>query len=535
MKKAMLRCAFVCCAVEKAWLSNVLGLLVEPCRGGSVRGRQGAPPAREYGRLRAACPGKVQLEVLMANFTFETMTSTDAANFTTGDVLTFSSSTLTPADVVVANSGNAFDITTLTAGGKSLSFPGSALSGANIQFVSSFIAGSGATLAVGTNGSDEAGVDTDSDGSYVYGFGGDDDLVSDGSGASTISGGDGNDDIFLGGGGSVDGGAGNDVITLGGSSTDEDSVVVTGGAGNDSITLAGNAAATVTGGAGVDSVTVTGDGLLNISLGDGNDTLTSTGADGAMIVEGGAGSDTLNGGTSNDRLYGQSAAGGDDLNDLINGNGGSDYIQGNAGADTLNGGDGSDRIFGGADNDAITGGIGNDTVNGNKGADNISGDDGNDSLRGGADNDTILGGIGNDVILGDAGDDSITGGAGADILTGGAGNDVFVFRTTDANRLIDGDDTFTDRITDFATGDKIDLGYEVTEVSAAPGLIFTTVTAAFNYAADADITNGEVLALTVGTDTYLFYDAAGTGGAASSVIALTGVTTLTDASFVEPA
>jgi serralysin len=469
---------------------------------------------------------------MMANYTFETMTSADAANFLSTDTLTFSGTTLTPADVVVANSGNAFDITTLTAGGKSLSFPGSALSDANIQFVSSFIAGSGATLAVGTNNGDMLLINTSDDGSFLYGFAGNDAISSSGTGDSTILGGDGNDGITLVGGGSVDGGAGADTINAGSSTTDEDTLVVIGGAGNDQVSLGGDAATTVTAGAGDDRVFVNGDGLLNVTLGDGNDLFDSLGS-GASIVEGGAGADTIDGGDSNDRLYGQSAAGGNDGNDVIDGGNGSDYLQGNAGADTLDGGNGSDRIFGGADNDAIGGNAGNDTVNGNKGADSITGDDGNDSLRGGADNDTILGGADNDVILGDAGDDSITGGAGIDILTGGAGNDVFVFRTTDANRLVDGDDTFTDRITDFATGDKIDLRFTVTDVSAAPGLIFTTVTAAFNYAADADITTGEVLALTVGTDTYLFYDAANGGGAASSVIAFTGVTTLTDASFVE--
>ncbi|WP_165322569.1 calcium-binding protein [Rhizorhabdus phycosphaerae] len=476
------------------------------------------------------------------------MTSADAANLVAGDVLTFSSSTLTPADVVVANSGNAFDITTLTAGGKSLSFPGAALSDANIQFVSSFIAGSGATLVVGTNGADQGpgGVlelGTDDDGSYIYGFAGNDVIDSTGSGAVTILGGDGNDLIFSAGGGSIDGGAGDDEID----SDTDDTIVIVGGAGDDQIDIQGSPEATITAGAGDDSVQVDSDseGLLNITLGDGNDVFEGNGSDSTSIVEGGAGADVIEGGDGNDRLYGQSAAGGADGNDTISGGEGSDYLQGNAGSDTLDGGRGSDRIFGGADNDTIRGDDGNDTVNGNKGEDLIDGGDGNDSLRGGADDDIIWGGFagenallvgsGNDVILGDAGDDTLIGGAGndtIDILTGGAGNDVFVFESGDAAIATIGDDTLTDRITDFTTGDKIDIGHEVTDVTSAPGLIFTTVEAAFNYANDAEVAEGEVLALTVGTDTYLFYNAANDEGSVDSAIALTGVTTVTTASFV---
>ncbi|MGC6331242.1 calcium-binding protein [Rhizorhabdus sp. FW153] len=487
----------------------------------------------------------------MANYTFETMTSADAAIFTSADTLRFSSSTLTPADVVVANSGNAFDITTLTAGGKSLSFPGAALSDANIQFASSFIAGSGATLVVGTNGADEGPgqleLGTSNDGSYIYGFAGNDTILSTGSGASTISGGDGSDNITLNGSGSIDGGAGNDVITLGGATTEDDSVVVTGGAGNDTVTLNGEAAVTITAGAGDDNVQLSNDGgLLNVSLGDGNDLFESNGSAATSIVEGGAGADSIEGGDSNDRLYGQSAAGGADGNDIISGGNGSDYLQGNAGADTLDGGRGSDRIFGGADNDFIRGNDGNDTVNGNKGADKIDGGDGNDSLRGGADDDIIYGGFdgnnaniigsGNDVILGDAGNDTLIGGAGndtIDILTGGAGNDVFVFGSTDAAIATIGSDTLTDRITDFSAGDLIDIGHEVTDVTSAPGLIFTTIEAAFNYANDAEVEEGEVLALTVGTDTYLFYNSGNDQGSVDSAIALNGVTTITTASFVD--
>jgi serralysin len=111
---------------------------------------------------------------------------------------------------------------------------------------------------------------------------------------------------------------------------------------------------------------------------------------------------------------------------------------------------------------------------------------------------------------------------------------MFVFRGSDADQLTVDDAVFTDRITDFAAGDKIDLGFAVSDVGDAPGLLFTTADAAFDYASTATLASGEVLALTVGADTYLFYDADGSGGAnsATSVIALNGVTAVTTASFV---
>jgi Ca2+-binding RTX toxin-like protein len=70
-------------------------------------------------------------------------------------------------------------------------------------------------------------------------------------------------------------------------------------------------------------------------------------------------------------------------------------------------------------------------------------------LIGGAGNDTISGGGGNDTISGGAGDDKISGGAGNNTLSGGAGNDAFIFESF----LLDKVDT----ISDFATGDKIQL------------------------------------------------------------------------------
>jgi Ca2+-binding RTX toxin-like protein len=66
-------------------------------------------------------------------------------------------------------------------------------------------------------------------------------------------------------------------------------------------------------------------------------------------------------------------------------------------------------------------------------------------IYGGHDSDTLIGGAGNDrfISLG-----------GADTLTGGAGNDIFQY-----NDVADSTGSTVDTITDFATGDKIDLWF----------------------------------------------------------------------------
>jgi Ca2+-binding RTX toxin-like protein len=81
-------------------------------------------------------------------------------------------------------------------------------------------------------------------------------------------------------------------------------------------------------------------------------------------------------------------------------------------------------------NNSLTGGIGYDTINGLAGNDLLAGEANDDLLVGNEGNDTLIGGLGNDT------------------LTGGSGNDVFKF-----NLLTD----FSDTITDFYKGDKIDL------------------------------------------------------------------------------
>jgi serralysin len=422
----------------------------------------------------------------MANFIFEEGSQIDASGFTGSDTLYFK--TAAPSDVQVvytAAAGLSTAKITLTVGEQSLDFAASALSNGTITF----IAADGQLLI----GQDDAGepdtltFDSDAN-SAAYGF-----------------------------------------------------------AGADTITASGDGDHLIYGGAGNDSITATGEGNDNIYGDAGNDVLNGGGSSGHLNIFGGAGEDTITGGSGNDHLYGQSAAGGTDGADLINGGAGSDYIQGNAGDDTLNGGDGSDRINGGADDDIIHGNVDDDTINGNKGDDQIFGDAGDDRLRGGAGDDTISGGDGNDVILGDLGDDTINGGTGADILTGGDGDDVFEFAAGDAIKTTVGSGSaakaYYDTITDFTVdSDLLKIanfdGADVNVIHQGSGVTLGTFAAAQTYAQGLLTASDDahsIVAIQVGTDTYLFYDQDGTAsGTIDSFIQLTGVTAadVTEDSFV---
>jgi Ca2+-binding RTX toxin-like protein len=203
----------------------------------------------------------------------------------------------------------------------------------------------------------------------------------------------------------------------------------------------------------------------------------------------GAGVDTL---SNIDNLTGSAFADilkGDVGSNVLTGNGGDDRLFGSDGNDTLTGGSGYDRMYGGMGDDIFyvndtmdfayeLAGEGVDTViasasvrlrdnvenltlvdtayigKGNA-LDNVIiahdlgaklyGFDGNDDLEGGAGQDFLNGGTGSDIVRG---------GGARDIVTGGDGNDVFVF----ADGEFGGLSTWTaDRISDFASGDKIDL------------------------------------------------------------------------------
>jgi Ca2+-binding RTX toxin-like protein len=303
--------------------------------------------------------------------------------------------------------------------------------------------------------------------------------------------GDGNANVLL-------GGEGNDVLH-GGAGAD----TLDGGSGSDFANYQGSAA-----GVNVDLLNHTasggdaqGDILLNIEnlygssnddhlsgdnnaniiggeLGDdvlvgngGNDTLTGEGGndnldggDGADRLVGGDGNDTIHGGNDNDSIDAGTG------NDIVFGDAGSDVIVGGTGDDQLSGGDGNDLIIGGAGADAIDGGAGTDTASyagstagvtvslatgigtgGDAEGDTLTGIE---NLYGSEQGDHLTGDAGNNILAGLGGDDVLTGGAGADVLKGGAGNDTFVYTSiADSTVAASGKDL----ITDFTTGDKIDL------------------------------------------------------------------------------
>jgi Ca2+-binding RTX toxin-like protein len=188
-------------------------------------------------------------------------------------------------------------------------------------------------------------------------------------------------------------------------------------------------------------------------------------------------------------------------NDEVAGSDFADDLRGGRGNDTISGGDGADRITGGAGADVMQGGGGNDTfvvtttealtdtIDGGIGVDtievtgsinmlsfnsvsssieawlgtggsltgssaantfdlsNLTSVTGLTFVDGSTGNDILIGSSFADELRGGGGADRLTGGGGNDTLTGGGGNDVFIFTASAGS----------DRITDFASGDKLDL------------------------------------------------------------------------------
>ena len=164
-----------------------------------------------------------------------------------------------------------------------------------------------------------------------------------------------------------------------------------------------------------------------------------TGSWGTDRLSGGDGHDTLSGGLGDDTLIG--GAGTDQVNFSISTQNITDlHVSGNA--VTLISGEGEDLIeqvewF--AFDDAtlslaqlisliaaetITGGEGDDFLTSSGAPTQLSGGSGSDTLVGAESNDTLLGGAGNDLLNGASGADSLDGGAGDDSLTGRLGDDL---------------------------------------------------------------------------------------------------------------
>ena len=329
------------------------------------------------------------------------------------------------------------------------------------------------------------------------------------SGTNTLSGGAGNDTMYLGDGDTGIGGTGNDIFYIGSSSTT--TITENSGEGTDEVQVT----ASYTLGSNLENLTLfsgatngTGNSLDNVILGNSSAN-TLTGNDGNDTLNGGTGADSLIGGTGND-LYivdntgdvitENSSEGTDSVQSSVTftlatnvenltltgssaingtGNGSDNILIGNSGVNSLNGGAGNDYLDGGAGVDNLTGGTGDDTyvVDSNTDGTYESYNQGTDlvlasvtvSLQGHIENLTLTGssainGTGNtldnvitgnsgaNTLSGNDGNDKLSGGDGLDTLTGGADADTFIFLAASAYNNID-------VVTDFATGqsDVLDL------------------------------------------------------------------------------
>jgi len=190
------------------------------------------------------------------------------------------------------------------------------------------------------------------------------------------------------------------------------------------------------------------------------------------VIDGGGGNDRIHGGGGDDTILGGRG------NDRINGSLGDDMLNGSAGIDTVSYANAASGVTinlllstpqntGGAGIDTfvsienVTGSAYDDGIIGSAQANVISGGTGNDTIDAGSSNDMVDGGYGNDLLKGAAGDDVITGGVGSDTIYGGAGADT-LSGGTQADRfayaaLSDSTVAASDRITDFAAGDILDV------------------------------------------------------------------------------
>lgn len=178
---------------------------------------------------------------------------------------------------------------------------------------------SGAVTVLGGAGNDDLYGTTFGSAAQVFGESGDDDIGAGGDGGATADGGSGNDTVFCCGGqdgGTAIGGTGNDLIRA--RSGQPGTVNSDGGTGND----------TILGSAGTSPSTAVG--------GDGNDVIAIHGSSGGFRPK----AHTVTGGAGDDVLFGGPIEG-----DAIDGGDGRDVIDvAGGGADTVNCGSGTDVV-----------------------------------------------------------------------------------------------------------------------------------------------------------------------------------------------
>ena len=283
------------------------------------------------------------------------------------------------------------------------------------------------------------------------------DRLTGGTGNDIIDGGEGNDLIFMRGANgidAIDGGAGVDRLIA---ESDNSRFAFSAITGVENISADGHANVAIYGTSAADNFDFSATslvGIVAINAGSGDDVIV--GSAGADVILGGGGLDTLSGGGGNDLIEGGLSA------DSMNGGAGDDVFRiGLAnGFDAIDGGADFDSILATADNVRIgltaisnvelisADGYANVTISGYTTNDVL--DFSATSLTGIA---SISGHSGDDRIAGSAAGDVIIGGNGADLLSGGAGNDRFVYNSYFESRT----GIRADHITDFATGDLIDL------------------------------------------------------------------------------
>jgi Ca2+-binding RTX toxin-like protein len=231
---------------------------------------------------------------------------------------------------------------------------------------------------------------------------------------------------------------------------------------------------------------------------------------------------------------------GADGRDQLLGGSGNDELYAGAGDDIVDGGTGDDLIIGGdgAGNDKYTGGAGTDTVKYSSAtagitvnlttgrAKSTSADSGIgvdklasiESVIGGNFADNLTGSALNNTLEGGGGNDFLFGGLGKDVLIGGAENDIFKY-----SKLMEtGLGVKRDVISDFASGDKIDL-------SAIDAKLGLTKNDAFTF-----LSNAPTLATANGSLWFkagVLYGSTDRDVAAEFEIELTGVTSMTSADF----
>ena len=232
-------------------------------------------------------------------------------------------------------------------------------------------------------------------------------------------------------------GAGARTVTIT-AGTFEDFTVLT-GSGADTLTV-GDGRNIIRAGSGANTITA-GNGVNTIYGGSDADTITA--GNGGNTIDGAAGANTITSGTGNDVISGGSGV------DIVVAGGGNDLITVAGGADDVDGGAGTDRLvvdysgfttnvigdiatgtlasgytghfedqsastvdFSAIESFKVTTGVGNDVVKTG---------DGNDMLSGDAGDDTLDGRGGDDALFGGADSDSLKGGVGSDALSGGTG------------------------------------------------------------------------------------------------------------------